>query len=663
MGDKIWFYIHFPKESENCYVKQTVWIEGGGSTSRKVYTNSGTWYAVGLSPTTVLESAESYIVKARVDWINSDGTVKKYGVQKTFYVPIRPKINRYQVSMFGITGARVAYSGSTGTNGAVYIGQQVRAKYKYTSDNSWTSYNNLWAAMHKWSSSSGDWVRVLQNDPEYGDTDGKYSKAALSKTTSKTLDSYLGYVTVPDNSGAPEGNCMHFKMTTKWTYDPINTAESTWIDIPILTADVELSNIRLIGEDGNYVDPHELYAGQKITVQYTYKNNTGCTVYVNGYDNEANRISGIYSIPKNGAINVNGYTFEVPRVRHFQLWGGVYLDGVPIYDTEYESDGDNNEMYLDCVVTIPLTLEPIAPNASYRESTDVITSYWLNNPSIVDYTPYDGITLQFEVYTVQGELISFTEKDAIVPKEAKNLVYFKWTVSENVSEDKVVIVAKLYQEGVLYYQVSREYDTIPYEYYVTPDTNYEDSAPEGFSVPDKPINRLGYATWHEYAYVYETGTFEDREYGIGVSINANDVFLPVEEFNEGSDDAPVMKSGYAVTVTAKQRMSAVGYTYFPGSKAYTKDQYVYVMFPEYGYSSGEDVCRTMIKSGSDWIMPENGSYGNVHFTPLYYPDTEYYIAIIKSDCWTPAGMIWSRVRPIAITIKGAAYDDWYVGRQ
>ncbi|MGN0172411.1 MAG: hypothetical protein ACI39E_06480, partial [Acutalibacteraceae bacterium] len=111
-GDTVWFALNFPAESENCYVKQTVWIDGGGSVSRNVWSNSNTWYDVQLDPKTVAEGRSYYTVKARVDWINSSGTVLKYGAEKSFYIPVQPTLYRYQVTMYGYAGTDMAHNGS-----------------------------------------------------------------------------------------------------------------------------------------------------------------------------------------------------------------------------------------------------------------------------------------------------------------------------------------------------------------------------------------------------------------------------------------------------------------------------------------------------------------------------------------------------------------------
>lgn len=122
VGDSLFYGVYFPPETQNIYVRQSVRLQGGNWTSRNVYSNSNTWYDVALPPATVDAGRTSYIVEAKVDWIDSNGAVLKYGAVKTFYVPVKPKINRYQVAMYDYTGGLAAKAGSGGNSGAVYVG-------------------------------------------------------------------------------------------------------------------------------------------------------------------------------------------------------------------------------------------------------------------------------------------------------------------------------------------------------------------------------------------------------------------------------------------------------------------------------------------------------------------------------------------------------------
>lgn len=656
-GDTVWFAIYFPPETENCYVKQTVWIDGGGSISRNCMSNNNKWYDVQLDPKTVAEGRSYYTVKARVDWIDSSGKVLKYGSEKSFYIPIKPTINNYQVTMYDYAGAEAAHNGMAGLSGKVYVGQSVKAKYTFTTDNTWTSVDDLWAAMHKWGGS--EWIRCAVNATT--GTDLSLSKKSMSKSSPVNSYSTLGYVRVPDNSGSGT-NVMRFKMTSQWNTDSRTRTES-WIDIPIVKADVELYDIKLIGANGYYADSQNLTVGEKVTVQYIYKNNTDCKVYVEGYNDDKSKINGVYAIPAGGTINVIGATFTVPNKRDFSVWGGVYLEGAGIYNTSYESNGANNTKTLNCKSKHPLTLIPITPNASYRESTDVITSYWLQNSYSDNYTPSSDITIRFRVYNASGTLIkTATKTQAIVPGNDKNLVYFKWTVPTGLNYGRVTIKADILDGGTYYNLVSKTYATIPYLKYTTPDTQYEEKAPTGFSIPSIPSDVYEFASWWEYE--YKSGRFVKTTYGIGINKYGTNTITPKDGATAVIADGQwQMKSGYGFSVEiASGTLNVSDYT-VPSSNMYTSAQYAYITFPEYGYTYNYGKCRTLDKSGNYWILPENGSYGRLHFTPLWYPDGDYTAWVMQSDMWTPSGMIRFGRSTKTIVIKDSAYDDWYAGRR
>lgn len=656
LNDAVWFALNFPSESENTYVRQSVWIDGGGSTSRNVYSNSNTWYDVALSPTTVDAGRSSFIVKARVDWIDAGGNVLKWGAEKSFYVPIRPKINRYQVAMYDITGATAAYGGSAGYSGMVYAGQRVYPYYTLTSNNSWISYNNLTGNLYAWT--GGSWQKA------YGISDMTATGVGISQASPYNKYSSLYPYRVPDNSANTNGsNRIPFELTSAWYSDTGRTYESTWIDIPIVKSDVALTQIRLIGESGYYLDPQSLEAGQKVTVQYTYKNNTSCTVYINGYNNDRTQIPGIYAIPANGTINVNGYSFEVPNQRSISIWGGVYLEGLGIYHTAYESNGTNNALTLTCKVNHPLQLSPITPNAIYREATSVVTSYWLTNGYRDNYTPVDQITVRFRAYRSNGALITTaTKTQAVVPGYDMNLVYFKWDVPTGLNYGNVTVQADVLQNGVYYNLVSRSYVTMPYFYYETPDTQFESTAPKGFSPPAVPTNKNGYATWWEYS--YSGSSFVRNYYGIGIYGGGINAITPATGSTATQNGGTwTMKSGYGISLQSENMLTTVSGYSVPSASAYTPAQYGCALFPEYNYVYGSRVCRTLDRINSYLYFPWNGSYGKVHFTPLWYPDGNYTVKIMKSDCWTPSGMILSETATNTIQISGSAYDDWYVGRR
>ena len=126
-----------------------------------------------------------------------------------------------------------------------------------------------------------------------------------------------------------------------------------------------------------------------------------------------------------------------------------------------------------------------------------------------------------------------------------------------------------------------------------------------------------------------------------------------------------MKSGYGITMSYAPAIVRNGSYLMPPSSAYTEVQSVYAIFPEFYYSNSSGSYRTLEYSGGKWVFEANRYADNrdrLHFTPLWYPDGNYTVAISASDVWTPSGMIYTNTNSNTITITDAAYDDWYVGQ-
>ncbi len=654
MGEDVWFDIRFPREAKNYYVRQTVSIDGSVPTSREVWSDRGLWYSVAPEPTTVSADKAFYTIVARVDWIDEDGTVLKYGAEKTFYIPVQPKLNRYEVIAYGCTGREQASSGMDGSSGAVYYGQRIYTRYQYTSDSSWTSYNNLYATMYHWDGK--DW------ESTYDGPDGKLLNTAMSSDSTKTTQSALGFTIVPNNSASGK-NVIPFNMTTEWTADPLHTQETDRYEIPILIADVALEEIYLVNANGARLDHTKLTIGQTVYIRYKYRNNTNCTVYVDGFNTNRESISatGVYRIPANGVITVAGGSMVVTE-EDFSIWGGVYLEGAGLYNTEYERDGTNNELTLNCNASYPLELSPIVPNAAYREDTSVITSFWLINNGSTDVTPDSNISIRMRVYSKNGALITTkTVSLVIVPSNDRNLYYFKWDVPKGLSGASVRIKAEIIEDGIAYGGCNRGYATRPFPDYDTPDTDYEAKAPDGFTVSSIPTATSNYAAWWQWA--WENGEFVRKFYGIGIPKTSSETLTPDEHSNSTfSGGYWTIKSGYGVWLRAPNRLSRVSGYEIPGTDAYTVPQFAYAAYPEFSYKYGADLCTTLTLRSGFWYFsdPSNPKY---HYTPIYFPDGRYVVKIVKSDMWTPAGMIGAVSTTKPITVKDAAYDDWFVGRE
>ena len=128
-----------------------------------------------------------------------------------------------------------------------------------------------------------------------------------------------------------------------------------------------------------------------------------------------------------------------------------------------------------------------------------------------------------------------------------------------------------------------------------------------------------------------------------------------------------MKSGYGISLQSRILISNTYNEVTAEGASYTLPQYAYTAYPEYNYDYAESKATTLNKVAGEaysyFEFPSFGSYGKVHFTPLWYPDGSYTVKIVQSDCWTPSGMISTTIIPNTITINGNAYDDWYAGRR
>lgn len=631
MDDKVWFSFYFPKEQRTIKVRQSVRIKGGSWTTRTGYDNYLTEYNVALSPSTVSYSRDSYVLEARVDWIDDNGNVKKYGAVKTFYIPIRPKLNHYQVSIYDLEGKEIARCGQNGNWGDVYIGQKHNAKYTVTSSNSWTSYNN---------------VNISRGYPTDIDTN-----VNLNKYSSFERYSSKGYERMYSST-----NYNRFIFNTSWITNPSKTTERTSFFVNTYRADVELSNIRLIDENGYYVST--IYQGQKVTPQYVYKNNTKVAVYVDGYDYNRNFI-GTYKIPAYGTIYVNGPQKTITESSRLLLWGGVYLEGAGLGNTGWETTGTNNEKTLNIEISKPIDVGLIPNTQVYREGTDVITSYKVRNDTELKFFPNNGITVDFKVYNGNSLIYSTSKSNVVVPDYNGNLVYFKWRVP-TTGLRSVKMISTVYANGYKMYQRTDTNNVIPPNVSATPDTQFEKYKPSGFTANNPPYkNNSASATWSEWIY---SGGFQKKTYTISLRDVVNsitpDTNCPSKSYTNGKW---TMASGYGFTSQVKANLNTGNAPY----SAYTNIQTASMYVPEYGYSQVKSQYRAMDLSSTNTfeLQPNPNAKNNakLHFTPLWYPNGSYKTQVYLHDIWTPAGMINGYYNSNELVIKDSAYDDWYIG--
>ena len=299
----------------------------------------------------------------------------------------------------------------------------------------------------------------------------------------------------------------------------------------------------------------------------------------------------------------------------------------------------------------------------------------MHNDSGTDVIPSDGNTVSFEAYWYDGNTkVTITRlawDNAVIPAGKENLVYFKWTVPENIAGKKVYAEAVMnaaqtvsetgYENNVG--RLVKTVATIPYS--ITPETRYERQAPDGFVKPVLgPAPVPGYATWEIWEYV--NGSFVKRYYGIELkSVSPELEPDPDDPSATVSNGRITMKSGYGFYLKYVPEFKAVSGRIMPDDSAYTYPQTAYATFPEFGYAATAGRYKTLERLSGRWYFGQDFSVEDserLHFTPLWYPDGDYTVSVTVSDIWTPAGMITASGSAPTITISGSAYDDWYLGR-
>lgn len=306
-----------------------------------------------------------------------------------------------------------------------------------------------------------------------------------------------------------------------------------------------------------------------------------------------------------------------------------------------------------------IAIVPIEPNAPYREKTNVISSFWLVNLSDDDYTPTTGAKVVFSVYNSSGQRIADEIQGFVAPKKDKNLAYFGWYVPDGYASSDVTVKAYIDDGPYQYSHTSESFTIASYDTCIEPDTDYNAKAPDGFTVPTSPSDSTTSGRWWQW--VYSGGTYTKKQFAVANTVNELVLTAPTSPSAYTENGKLYMKSGYGFELSFKDSMYTVsGYTDGSVNECFAP-QYYYALFPEYNYTYGRDKCRSIETVSGKKVFVNAADMARQHFTPIYYPDGEYKLKAVLSDCWTPAGMI-TTYKTVTVQINGNVYDDWYIGR-
>lgn len=432
--------------------------------------------------------------------------------------------------------------------------------------------------------------------------------------------------------------------------------------------DVAIVDIYLTDYEGNVVDMNaKIPVNSEVIIHHVYRNNSSVAYTVNGYDNAGNKVTyngtQKFTIPAYSTIDIVVGEMRTPETAGaFSLTGHVYRDGKTAATEKDEWDLNNNVYTKNYNTELGPYLTPITPNAAYREGTEVITSYWVVNPTTKNYTTSNEILVRIKIYdTYSGNLITELTKTTVVPAGETQLVYFKWNVPylENYNDIKIIADLDLPEYSYWWGRISKNYDYGIWNVNYTPDTGYEDKQPAGWQRPGTEADAKGKTSWEVWE--YSNGTYTKKLYGIQAT-GGDLILTPQSKTAYKENYMWYMKAGYGFTAEATiakiDKYSGSSYLK-PGTDAYTGAQYAYMYYPEFQYQISSNTTDTMEMADGKWQLFEFLDYGRVHFTPIWFPDGTYDAVMVQSDIWTPMGMITTQ-KVSSVVIEGDMYDDWYV---
>lgn len=484
--------------------------------------------------------------------------------------------------------------------------------------------------------------------------------------------------------------------STNFTYGDYTGSEAISVnnmreETVVLKFDVAITDIyhTLSGETARLDD--FVPAKRPVDIHYVVKNNSNAPVKVNVYYESEYDPDNLIKVSDHGAyvvielgageeadIIVNTAWYDTDK-DGYTFWGHVYRDNQTPRRDPYEKTFENNVLEESVhVIEVPY-LEAIKPNAKYRVGTDVITSFYLHNPTDVNYTGLNGngLKVAFTVKDVRGNVLYTATQDAVVvpancegeefptiyqPGEngGAQLVFFKWSMPEEYEYSYVVVNAELYVPDLdlVTTSLSNRRYVCSNEELNTPDTQYEAEPPTNWQTlvnASAPFNSASVGkSW--YVYTYTFGRFARNSYFC--ALTAGDTWItPMSVTTRYDGSQYYMRSGYGV------RLYSVGYSInkYATPEMYTDMQYAYATWQEFGYSTEEGCITTLEKVGSLWQLPEFLHYDKrVHFTPIWYPNRDYSAYVCYSDLWTPMGMITVATETNEIIVDQDMYDDWYI---
>lgn len=406
----------------------------------------------------------------------------------------------------------------------------------------------------------------------------------------------------------------------------------------------------------------------------------------------------LFDVAKSGDL-----FFQMSNLTHQNLPLAMFLEhgdmGISAWDgasTGRQSNIDIlNKLGCGIVSFTPEILIPDPPQAEYvyRCNTSVITAALVPNRG-GDLTPYvhsgAGGSVGYATFHING---SNYRKQMICPSGSSQLMWVRWTTPSTPCE-MTVTVTPPHGGGDIQIAVS----VVELEEKTPPNPGY-DGPGEGPGITHteyrpnfRPVEAPDwgsqtYTSWDQWIATLESEWVSDDEwvrddseagghwedcsywrYWWDFGLATYDAGLRVDFELKPDERVPtavqrgnryIMGSGYGVNAVCGVTVSS-----HASSDDVTQVQHVLAMFPEFDYRRYFRLLtpESRISYRALWQFKSNpySYYGRgVHFTPLWYPDTDYTVPVAVFDAWTPGGMLYTTEKD-TVKISGSCYDDWYI---
>lgn len=393
-------------------------------------------------------------------------------------------------------------------------------------------------------------------------------------------------------------------------------------------------------------------------------------------------------------VKVSGdLRYQMGRMTHQNLPFAMFLERADLTILPWTGAITGRQSNIDIlnqlgVGIVSFTPEVVLPDPPgdyiYRTDTDVITTISIPNlvkddrENPVELTPTEPGTAVIKIGLVTYNV------QMIAPASGRQNVWVRWHTPNTPGDIEITVIPPGITEEQTSEHIKITVSVVALEENPPPDPGYDgpgqgpgitgtEYRPNFHPVDSPNWGSNTHTTWKQWVATLSPSNFGDYwEWELATY----DAYLGVDfelkpdgrvQTAERQNGKYIIKSGYGLDAVCKvQACGGDGVSI----NAVTIAQNVLAVFPEFDYTTynrllipGTGYYHSAFPQVT-WGFKRNVySYYTepAHYTPLWYPDTDYTVAAAVFDAWTPGGMLYATVED-TVKIRGNMYEDWYIRR-